>query len=123
MGFARGELPQTHWVSGKKRIVLDGVFFSNSNELLCRLATRAQGIALVPEAAAAAYVERGELVVLPAAVVQVEGRIALVYPERDLIPSQVRAFIDWMTPRLPALFPHVPAPTHGRAARRSDRRA
>lgn len=35
---------------------------------------------------------------------RVEGRVALVYPERDLVLPQVRAFIDWMAPRLPVLF-------------------
>ena len=35
---------------------------------------------------------------------RLEGRVALVYPERELLPPQVRAFIDWMAARLPALF-------------------
>ena len=108
MGFARGELPQTHWASGKSKIPLDGAFFSNSPELLCRLALRGQGIALVPAIAAASYVERGELVLVMPKILRVEGRMALVYPERDLIPTQVRAFIDWMATRLPPLMQPQP---------------
>ncbi|AKV03840.1 Transcriptional regulator, LysR family [Labilithrix luteola] len=104
MGFARGELPQTHWPIGKKKVALEGAFFSNSPELLCRLAARGRGIALVPAVAAAGYVERGELVHVMSTLLRVEGRMALVYPERDLVPPQVRAFIDWMVARLPPLF-------------------
>jgi DNA-binding transcriptional LysR family regulator len=104
MGFARGELPQTHWVTGKGKVPLDGVFFSNSPELLCRLAARGQGIAFVPAVAVSAYVERGELVPVLPKILRVEGRVALVHPERDLVPPQVRAFIDWMAVRLPPIF-------------------
>jgi DNA-binding transcriptional LysR family regulator len=104
MGFARGELPQTHWTRGKRKISLDGVFFSNSPELLCRLAARGHGIALVPEVVAARYVERGQLVVVLPKTLRVEGRVALVYLERDLVPPQVRAFIDFMAERLSVVF-------------------
>ncbi|MFT3924401.1 MAG: LysR family transcriptional regulator [Myxococcales bacterium] len=101
MGFARGEFPQTHWASGRSKIALDGAFFSNSPELLCRLAARGQGIALVPELAAAPHVESGRLVAVLPKILRVEGRMALVYPERLFVPAQVRAFIDWMLARLP----------------------
>lgn len=104
MGFARGELPQTHFASGKSKIPLQGACVSNSPELLCRLAARGQGIALVPAVAAAAYVERGDLVPVMPKILRVEGKMALVYPERDLVPAQVRAFIDWMVTRLPPLM-------------------
>jgi DNA-binding transcriptional LysR family regulator len=83
------------------------VFFSNSPELLCRLAARGRGIAFVPEVAAARQVERGELVTVLPKTLRVDGRIALVYPERDLVPPQVRAFIDFMAERLRVLFPRT----------------
>jgi DNA-binding transcriptional LysR family regulator len=104
MGFARGELPQAYWTAGKRRIALEGAFFSNSAELLCRVAVRGQGIAMVPALAAAPYLKRGELKPVMPKVLRVEGRMALVYPDRDLVPPQVRAFIDWMAARLPPLF-------------------
>jgi DNA-binding transcriptional LysR family regulator len=110
MGFARGELPQTHWASGRSKIPLEGAVFSNSPELLCRLAARGQGIALVPAVAAAGYLERGELVPVMPRLLRVEGRMALVYPERDLVPAQVRAFIDWMVARLPPLLARAQVP-------------
>jgi DNA-binding transcriptional LysR family regulator len=116
MGFARGELPQTHWASGRSKIPLEGAFFSNSPELLCRLAARGQGISLVPAVLAAGYVERGELVVVMPEILRVDGRMALVYPERDLVPAHVRAFIEWMAKRLPPLL-------HGRVAVPGERRS
>lgn len=83
---------------------LDGTFFSNSAELLCRLAARGQGIAMVPAVAAASYLERAELKIVMPKILSVEGRMALVYPDRELVPLPVRAFIDWMATRLPPLF-------------------
>ena len=38
-------------------------------------------------------------------VLRAEGRIALVYPERELIPPPVRAFVDWMVARAPTALP------------------
>ena len=104
MSFARGELPQTHWATGRTKIPLDGVVFSNSPELLCRLAARGQGIAFVPAVVAAGGLQRGELVPVLARTLRLEGRVALVYPERELVAPQVRSFIDWMAARLPAVF-------------------
>ncbi len=104
MGFARGELPQMYWASGKSKVPLDGAFFSNSPELLCRMAVRGQGITLVPAVVAAGPVARGELVLVLRNALRVEGRVALVFPERELMPAQVRAFIDWMATRLAAFF-------------------
>jgi DNA-binding transcriptional LysR family regulator len=104
MSFARGELPQTHWATGRTKIPLDGVFSSNSPELLCRLAARGQGIAFVPTVVAAGYLQRGELLPVLPRTLRLEGRVALVYPERELVPPQVRAFIDWVAKRLPAMF-------------------
>lgn len=100
MGFARGELPQTHW----KKTALGGAFFSNSGELLCRLAARGQGIALVPAVVAGPYLKRGDVVPVMPKLLRVEGRMALVYPDRELVPPQVRAFLSWMAARLPALL-------------------
>jgi DNA-binding transcriptional LysR family regulator len=117
MGFARGELPQTHWGNGKNKIQLDGVLSSNSPELLCSLAARGQGIAFVPATTAKRYIERGGLVFVLPKTLRVEGRVSLVYPERDLMPSQVRAFIDWMATRLPPLFQQA-VPLQGAKRRR-----
>jgi len=99
MGFARGELPQTHWTGAGRRIQLDGAFFSNSPALLVRAAERGLGIALVPSLAVQAQLDRGQLVVVMPRLLRAEGRIALVYPERELMAPPVRAFVDWMVAR------------------------
>jgi DNA-binding transcriptional LysR family regulator len=125
LGFAKGELPQTHWTANGRRIQLGGVFFSNNPALLCRLAVRGQGIAFLPERVAAKAIDRGELVLVLPKVLRSEGRIAIVYLERELMPPQLRAFVDWMVARVPkALDAHdvvraAPRESARRGARRS----
>jgi DNA-binding transcriptional LysR family regulator len=104
MGFARGELPETHWTAGGRKIRLEGAFFSNSPSLLVRAAERGLGIAMVPSLAVRRQLERRDLVVVMPRLLRSEGRIALVYPERELLAPPVRAFIDWLVARAPALF-------------------
>jgi len=96
MRFARGELPETHWTAGRRKVQLQGVFYSNSPELLVRAAERGLGIALVPSLAVQQRLDRGTLVEVLPTLLRSEGRIALVYTERELVPPQVRAFVDWM---------------------------
>jgi len=104
MGFARGELPQTHWMAAGKKVQLDGAFSSNNQVLLCRLALRGGGIAFVPALEVQGHLERGELVAVMPSVLRSDLRIALVYPEREFVPSQVRAFVDWMAAKAPETF-------------------
>jgi DNA-binding transcriptional LysR family regulator len=104
MGFARGELPETHWASSGRKLELDGAMFSNSPELLARAAERGLGIAFLPKLAVESRIARGELVLVLPNQLRAEGRIALVYLERELVPAPVRAFIDWMVARAPALL-------------------
>jgi DNA-binding transcriptional LysR family regulator len=108
MGFARGELPETYWTGAGRKIQLDGAFFSNSPAMLVRAAERGLGIALVPSLAVHGHLERGRLVVVLPGVLRSEGRIALVYPERELVAPPVRAFIDWLLARAPAAL--APSP-------------
>jgi DNA-binding transcriptional LysR family regulator len=101
MGFARGELPEAYWTVAGRRIQLDGAFFCNSPALLVRAAERGLGIAVVPNLSVESHVARGELVEVMSSALRSEGRIALVYPERELMAPPVRAFIDWMVARAP----------------------
>ena len=52
-----------------------------------------------------AIVESGALVHVLAGVVEAEGQVAIVYPEREFVPPQVRAFVaavvSWATAELP----------------------
>jgi DNA-binding transcriptional LysR family regulator len=109
MGFARGELPETHWTAAGRRVRLEGAFFSNSPAMLVRGAERGLGIALVPSLAVQGQLERGELVVVLPGVLRSEGRIAVVYLERELVPPPVRAFVDWLIARAPAALAPPPS--------------
>jgi DNA-binding transcriptional LysR family regulator len=94
MGFARGELPQTHWPSSGGKIQVEGALFANDIHLLRAAALEGLGIALLPLTSVRPHLESGALVhVLPGAI-QAESHIAVVYPERELMPPQVRAFIE-----------------------------
>jgi len=95
LGFARGELPQSHWplVSGGS-LHVEGAFFSNDVALLCNAAVSGHGIALLPSSLVSPHLASGALVQVLANVVGAEMQIALVFPERTFLPPQVRAFID-----------------------------
>lgn len=134
LGFARGELPETHWpmVSGGK-LHVDGSFFANDIDLLCSAAVRGLGIALLPSILVSPHLESGALVQVLAGVVGTELRIGLVYPERVFVPPQVRAFIDavvaWVQRELATgqhpsrrELPGVVAKKAKKAAPRSQRR-
>jgi DNA-binding transcriptional LysR family regulator len=111
MGFARGELPETHWTGAGRRLRLEGAFFSNSPAMLARAAERGLGIALVPSLAVQSQLQRGSLVVVMPGLLRSAGRIALVYPERELVAPPVRAFVDWLLARAPkALAPSTSPP-------------
>lgn len=112
LGFARGELPQSHWPLGGAKVHVEGVFFSNEIRLLADAAVRGLGIALLPRTLVDAHLARGTLVQVLAGVLEEESRIAIVYPERELVPPQVRAFVDAVVawaPNMPTAARAVPA--------------
>lgn len=95
LGFARGELPETHWPLVKGgRLAVEGSFFTNDMPLLCDFALRGFGIALVPVPIAQPFLDSGELVHVLSGEVGAETRFSIVYAEREFIPPQLRAFID-----------------------------
>lgn len=94
-GFERGEVPRTNWPrrnGGKVRI--ESHFVSNDMKLLADAAVQGLGIALLPMTLTAPLLERGDLVQVLRESIGLEARVALVYPEKELLPPQVRAFID-----------------------------
>jgi DNA-binding transcriptional LysR family regulator len=106
MGFARGELPQTHWRIGGAQVHVEGTFFTNEIRLLADAAVRGLGIALLPRTIVEEELARGTLVQVLPGMLEDESRIAIVYPERELVPPQVRAFVDAVVawaPSMPAL--------------------
>lgn len=121
MGFARGELPQTHWPSsGRSRgkLQVEGALFANDLHLLCDAALEGLGIAVLPLLLARPHLESGALVhVLPGAI-QGESHIAVVYPEREFMPPQLRAFIDALVAWAPELIARAGAPAPKRAEKK-----
>ena len=118
MGFARGELPQTHWPSSGGKFQVEGALFANDVHLLCDAALQGLGIALVPERLVRPHLESGALVhVLPGAI-HADSHIAVIYAEREFMPPQVRAFIDAVTAWGGGdLLPRAGAPKPKRAAK------
>lgn len=95
LGFVRGEQPETHWplLAGGK-VHVEGCMASNELGLLSEAAVRGLGIAFLPHQAIQEHLARGELVHVLPDVIGMEVRVALVYPEKEFVPPQVRAFID-----------------------------
>ncbi|MFT3765913.1 MAG: LysR family transcriptional regulator [Minicystis sp.] len=111
MGFARGELPQTQWPSSSGRFQVEGALFTNDLVMLCDAALAGLGIALLPMIRVRPHLETGALVhVLPGTIAG-ESHVAVVYPEREFLPPQVRAFIDALVAwAAEELVPKVSAP-------------
>jgi DNA-binding transcriptional LysR family regulator len=97
MGFAKGELPETHWPIGGRMVHVEGAFFSNDVLLLRAAAVRGLGIVFLPELLVRGELESGALVRVLDGVVRGGARIAAVYAERELLAPQVKAFVDAMT--------------------------
>lgn len=127
LGFARGELPQTHWPIGGAQVHVEGMFFTNEIRLLADAAVRGLGIALLPRTLVEADLARGTLVQVLPSVLEQESRISIVYPERELVPPQVRAFVDavvtWAQsmPMLSRMDPGRPKPARKPAKKRARR--
>ncbi|UQA58529.1 LysR family transcriptional regulator [Polyangium aurulentum] len=119
MGFVRGELPQTHWPFSGGKLQIEGALFANDINLLCDAALEGLGIALLPRMLVQSHLESGALVhVLPSAI-QAESHIAVVYPEREFMPPQLRAFIDAVVAWAPEGFvARACAPKPKRAAKK-----
>lgn len=93
-GFARGELPQSTWPTGRGVVHVDGMFSSNDLGLLRAAALRGLGIAMVPMLVLGDLVETGALVHVLPGILETEHRVAVVYVERELLPPHVRAFVE-----------------------------
>jgi DNA-binding transcriptional LysR family regulator len=95
MGFGQGEVPQTQWpFADGGKLHVEGAFFSNDLFMLAGAALRGLGIALIPLMVVRPLLEDGRLIHVLAGALETESRVAVVYPERELVPPQVRAFVD-----------------------------
>lgn len=108
LGFARGEVPATHWpLLRGGRVAVRGSFLSNDITLLADAALRGLGITLLPTMLVGKLVTRGDLVHVLPELVGAESRVAIVYPERELLPAQVRAFLDVLAAWAPGALPSM----------------
>jgi DNA-binding transcriptional LysR family regulator len=99
MAFGANDLPQTHWpVAGGGSIHVQGWLFSNEVRLLLHAALRGVGIALLPQSFVAEVLERGLLVHVLPGLIEAEARVMIAWAERELVPPQVRAFVDAIVP-------------------------
>ncbi|WP_394829796.1 LysR family transcriptional regulator [Pendulispora albinea] len=96
--------PRTHWPAGKRTVAVRGAVHSDDPHLLTQLCVRGLGIALLPNRLADPHIQRGELAVVLADRLRVDGAIFLVYGERTMMPPQLRAFVDWIRARAPAVL-------------------
>jgi DNA-binding transcriptional LysR family regulator len=105
VGFMRGGLPQTHWPkAGGGKISIEGSFVTNDITLLMDAAVRGLGIAVLPTLLIGVPLERGALVRVLPELIHAETRVAVVYQEKELLPPQVRAFIDLLVAWAPTVL-------------------
>jgi DNA-binding transcriptional LysR family regulator len=95
VSFMRGGLPQTHWPkAGGGKMSVEGSIVASDILLLLDAAVRGLGIALLPSWLLGALLRRGELIRVLPHVIQGESRLSVIYQEKELLPPQVRAFLD-----------------------------
>jgi DNA-binding transcriptional LysR family regulator len=95
LGYTRAELPETHWPllrGGSARV--EGKLYSNDILMRRALAADGRGITLLPSLLADDGTRRGHLVPVLERGVGAQSQLMLVYPERELVPPAVRAFIE-----------------------------
>jgi DNA-binding transcriptional LysR family regulator len=95
VGSTRDGLQQAHWPkSGGGKFSVLGSFVSNDIKLLMDASVGGLGIAVLPTLLVAAALESGALVRVLPELIHAESRVSVVYQEKELLPQQVRAFID-----------------------------
>jgi DNA-binding transcriptional LysR family regulator len=103
VGFTREGLAQTHWPkAGGGKLSITAAFASNEVTLLVDAALRGLGIALLPIMLVEAPLNRGALVQVLPGLIQAPSRVAVVYQEKELLPPQVRAFVERLIAWLPS---------------------
>jgi len=93
-GFARGELPQPTWPTGRGVVRVDGVFSTNDMRMLTQAAVQGLGIAFVPKIVLGELVDDGTLVQVLRGILGAENRLAVAYVEKEFLPAHVRAFVE-----------------------------
>jgi DNA-binding transcriptional LysR family regulator len=95
VGLTSGGLPQTHWPrAGGGQVFVEASFAANDITMLFDCALRGLGIAVLPMLLVESVLAHGALVRVLPDIVHSESRVSVVYQEKELVPPQVRAFID-----------------------------
>jgi DNA-binding transcriptional LysR family regulator len=103
VGFTRDGSQQAHWPKGGGgKFSVQGSFVSNDITLLMDAAVRGLGIAVLPMLIVGPALESGALVRVLPELIHAESRVSVVYQEKELLPPQVRAFIDVLVAWAPA---------------------
>ncbi|HEX5658122.1 MAG TPA: LysR family transcriptional regulator [Polyangiales bacterium] len=115
LSFARGELPQTHWIDRKGRQVqVAGGIASNDITFLRQAAIDGIGIAYLPLEHVRPALDDGRLVQVLKGNLETTTQLAVVYLEREFLAPQVRAFVDavvvFAREHPEALWPEPPRP-------------
>jgi len=93
-----GDMPQHHWpVMRSGHVHVDGVLLANSRLVLRDAVLGGLGIAVLPMLEVRSLLARGDLVHVLPGVIGGELHVVVAFPERELVPPQVRAFADAMT--------------------------
>lgn len=92
--FDQNDVPQTHWRTRSGPAVVAGNLVANEMSLLRHAAVGGLGIAFVPRILVEAELADGTLTPVLPGVLEMENRLAVVYAERELVPPQVRVFVD-----------------------------
>lgn len=95
LGYATGWRRETAWplIDGG-RTAVSGRFVSDELPIRLDAGLRALGIVLLPEPVTRPYIAKAQLEFVLRGVVGASTGASLVFPERDYMPPQVRAFID-----------------------------
>jgi DNA-binding transcriptional LysR family regulator len=121
LSFARGELPQTHWLDRKGKLVqVAGSIASNDITFLRQVAVDGVGIAYLPQPHVQSELDEGSLVQVLKGSLEISTQLAVVYLEREFLPPQVRAFVEAVV-RFAREHPEALWPTPPRAAKKRTR--
>jgi DNA-binding transcriptional LysR family regulator len=94
LGFAKGELPQLHWIDDRGRAIhVAGRLAANDIAFLCQAAIAGLGIAFLPLMQVREALASGALVRVLEGSLESESLMAVVYVEREFQPAAVRAFV------------------------------
>lgn len=103
LGYTTGNCPERHWpLLDGGSVTVSGTIATNQMSLRLEAAKRSLGVTLAFESLAEDALRSGALVPVLPDVVGRKEVVCLVYPEREFLEPKVRAFVDFLPPRIEA---------------------